>query len=136
MPILASACGFAATNVAMKLVADDLGSAAYLRGGIWLAVALIVAISATVTGMTALQRREATTVVPIATAVETFLPIALGPVFLRESLGASELGGAVLLGGVLVMFIGTVLVSRTPAVSTLAAGDQLPTDSEPVPEHG
>lgn len=131
LTILASACGFAATNVAMKLMADDLESAAYIRGGIWLAVAAVAAISATVTGMTALQRRKATIVVPIATAVETFLPIALEPIFLKESWGASELDGAVLLIGLLVMLLGTVLVSRTPAVSALAVGDQLASPTSP-----
>ncbi len=132
LPNLASACGFAATNVATKLMADDLGSAAYVRGAIWLAVAVIAGIGATLTGMTALQRREATTVVPISTAVQTFLPIALEPLFLKEDLGASELGGAVLLGGLAVMLVGTVLVSRTRAVSTLAAGEEPGARSEPL----
>lgn len=131
LPAFASASGFAATDVAMKLMADDLGSAAYIKGVIWLLVALIAGVGATLTGMTALQRREATTVVPITTAVETFLPIALEPLFLKESLDASALGGAVLLSGIAVMLVGTVLVSRTPAVSTLAAGEQAASGAEP-----
>jgi drug/metabolite transporter (DMT)-like permease len=122
VPNLGSACGFAATNVATKLMADDLGSGAYPRGAIWLAVAVLAGIGATVTGMTALQRAPATTVIPISTAVQTFLPVALEPLFLTESLGTAELGGAVLLAGILVMSVGTVLIARTRAVSLLAAG--------------
>jgi uncharacterized membrane protein len=121
-PNLGSACGFAATNVATKLMADDLGSGQYLRAVIWLLVAVLAGVGATLTAMTALQRREATTVVPISTAVQTFLPIALEPLFLTESLRTAELGGAVLLAGIVVMAMGTVLVARTRAVSSLAIG--------------
>jgi drug/metabolite transporter (DMT)-like permease len=122
VPNLGSACGFAATNVATKLMADDIGSNHYPRAGIWLIVAVFAGIGATITGMTALQRRPATTVVPISTAVQTFLPIALEPIFLTESLRTAELGGAMLFAGIVVMAVGTVLVGRTPAVSSLAAG--------------
>lgn len=119
---LGSACGFAATNVAAKLMADDIGGNHYPEAVAWLAVAGFAGIAATVSGMTALQRRPATTVVPISTAVQTFLPVALEPFFLTESWRAAELGGAVLLAGILVMGVGTVLVARTRSVSTLAAG--------------
>jgi uncharacterized membrane protein len=121
VPNLGSACGFAATNIAAKLLADDFGGNHYRAAVLWLAVAAFAGVAATISGMTALQRRPATTVVPISTAVQTFLPIALEPLFLTESLRAAELGGAVLLAGILVMGVGTVLVARTPGVSTLAS---------------
>lgn len=123
VPNLGSACGFAATNVAAKLMADNLGAEHYPRAGAWLAVAAFAGIAATITGMTALQRRPATTVVPISTAVQTFLPVALEPLFLTESWGSAELGGAALLLGLATMAIGTVLVSRTRAVAKLVAVD-------------
>jgi uncharacterized membrane protein len=124
VPNLASACGFAATNVATKLMGDNLNRGHYANFALWLVVALMTGVVATLTGMTALQRREATVVVPISTAVQTFLPIALEPLFLQERLSTAELGGSVLLAGLVVMVIGTVLVSRTRAVSTLVAGEQ------------
>ena len=72
--VLGSACGFAATNVAMKLMADDLGNDHWPQAAAWLAVAAVAGFGATVTGMTALQRARATTVIPISTAVPTLSP--------------------------------------------------------------
>ncbi len=120
--VLGSACGFAATNVAMKLMADDLGNDHFLQAGSWLAVAAVVGFAATVTGMTALQRAPATTVIPISTAVQTFLPVALEPLFLRESFRDASLSGVPLLIGIAVMLVGIVVLARTRHVSALAAG--------------
>src|ERR1700753_4027580 len=39
--VLGSACGFAATNVAMKLMADDLGNDHWAQAAAWLAVAAV-----------------------------------------------------------------------------------------------
>jgi uncharacterized membrane protein len=72
--------------------------------------------------MTAFQRRRATTVVPVSTAVQTFLPILLEPFFLREHWSAAPYRGAPIAVGLLLALIGTILVSRTPAVGKLAAG--------------
>jgi drug/metabolite transporter (DMT)-like permease len=126
VPNLGSACGFAATNVAAKLMADDIGGNHFPEAAGWLAVAAFAGVAATVTGMTALQRRPATTVVPISTAVQTFLPVALEPLFLTESWRAAEGGGAILLAGLAVLLLGTVLVSRTRSVSTISAGTGQP----------
>jgi drug/metabolite transporter (DMT)-like permease len=120
--VLGSACGFAATNVAMKLMADDFGNDHFLQAGSWLAVAAVAGFGATVTGMTALQRAPATTVIPISTAVQTFLPVALEPLFLAESFRDASLAGIPLLVGIAVMLVGIVVLARTRQVSALAAG--------------
>jgi drug/metabolite transporter (DMT)-like permease len=120
--VLGSACGFAATNVAMKLMADDFANDHFFQAGSWLAVAALAGFFATVTGMTALQRAAATTVIPISTAVQTFLPVALEPLFLRESFRDASLEGIPLLVGIGVMLIGIVVLARTRHVSELAAG--------------
>ena len=120
--VLGSACGFAATNVAMKLMADDFGNDHFLQAGSWLAVAAVAGFGATVTGMTALQRAPATTVIPISTAVQTFLPVALEPLFLRESFRDASLDGIPLVVGIVVMLVGIVVLARTRQVSALAAG--------------
>ena len=122
LAVLGSACGFAATNVAMKLMADDLGNDHWPQAAAWLAVAAGAGFGATVTGMTALQRAPATTVIPISTAVQTFLPVALEPLFLRESFRDAELEGIPLVAGLVVMLIGIVALARTRPVSALAAG--------------
>jgi drug/metabolite transporter (DMT)-like permease len=120
--VLGSACGFAATNVAMKLMADDIGHDQWERAVIWLVVAGLAGFGATVTGMTALQRAPATTVIPISTAVQTFLPVALEPLFLDESFRSADLEGLPLLVGLVVMLIGIVMLARTRQVSAIAAG--------------
>jgi drug/metabolite transporter (DMT)-like permease len=122
LPIVAAACGFAASNVATKLMSDDLSGGHYANSVAWLVVAAATGVVGIVTGMTALQRREATTVVPISFAVQTFLPIALGPLFLSERWSTMELAGAPMVAGLLAVLVGTVLVARTRAVSVLATG--------------
>jgi drug/metabolite transporter (DMT)-like permease len=120
--VLGSACGFAATNVAMKLMADDIGNHHWLQAASWLGLAAVAGFGATVTGMTALQRAPATTVIPISTAVQTFLPVVLEPLFLAESFRSAELEGLLLLVGLGVMLGGIVVLARTPQVSAIAAG--------------
>jgi hypothetical protein len=62
--------------------------------------------------------------VPVSTALQTFLPILLEPLFLRENWSAAKHAGAPILVGLFIMFLGTILVSRAPAVGKLAAGAQ------------
>jgi drug/metabolite transporter (DMT)-like permease len=119
--IVASGAGFAASNVATKLLGDDFGLHHYGVAAIWAAVGLISGVAATITGMTAFQRRPATTVVPVTTAVQTFLPILLEPFFLREHWGSATLDGAPIAIGLALTLAGTIVVSRTHAVSDLSA---------------
>ena len=122
LSIVASGCGFGASNIATKLMADDGRGGHYAVAVVWALVAITMGIVATLTTMSAFQRRRATTVVPVSTAVETFLPVLLEPFFLREHWSAAPFGGAPILAGLLAALLGTILVSRSPAVSTLAAG--------------
>jgi drug/metabolite transporter (DMT)-like permease len=122
--IIASGAGFAASNVATKLLSDDIGSGHYLIAAGWAAAGLISGVAATITGMTAFQRRPATTVVPVSTAVQTFLPIVLEPFFLREPWSTAKYAGVPIAAGMLVALAGTVIISRTRAVSELSAAVQ------------
>jgi len=122
--IVASGCGFGATNVATKLMSDDVGLRHWTSAAAWAIVGLIMGVVATLTGMTAFQRRDATTVVPVSTAVQTFLPIVLEPFFLREHWASADYGRGPIAAGVVVALLGAVLVSRTRAVSNLAAAAQ------------
>jgi drug/metabolite transporter (DMT)-like permease len=121
---IASGCGFAASNIATKLMSDDVGRGQYIAAGVWAAVLLVTGVAATVTAMTAFQRLRATSVVPVNTAVQTFLPILLEPFFLRERWASAELGGAPIAIGLAAAFVGAIMVSRTRAVSELAAAAQ------------
>jgi drug/metabolite transporter (DMT)-like permease len=122
--IVASGAGFAASNVATKLLSDDIASGHYVIAAAWAVVGVISGIAATITGMTAFQRRRATTVVPVSTAVQTFLPIVLEPLFLREHWTSAKFGGAPIGIGLLIALVGTIVVSRTRAVSELSAAMQ------------
>lgn len=120
--MVASGTGFAATNVATKLMSDDIGSRDFAGAIIWAAVGVGMGVAATLTGMTAFQRRAATIVVPLTTAVQTFLPIVMEPLFLRERWTSVPLGGAPIIAGLLIAVVGTTLVARTHSVSELVSG--------------
>ena len=121
LAIVASGCGFGLTNIVTKLMSDAFSAGHYAATAAWALVGLAFGGAATLTGMTAFQRRPATTVVPVTTAVQTFLPIVLEPVFLNERWTNAALDGAPIAVGLALAFVGTVLVSRTRAVSALAA---------------
>src|SRR5207253_4684583 len=97
------------------LLSDDIGRANYSAALAWAAVLVVTGVAATVTVMTAFQRLRATTVVPVNTAVQTFLPILLEPLFLRERWASAELGGVIAIG-LAVALVGAILVTRTRAV--------------------
>lgn len=122
LAIIATGTGFAATNVATKLMSDDVGAGSYPNAAAWAVVALIFGVAATIANMTAFQRRPATIVVPVTTAVQTFLPILLEPVFLRERWGSAPLAGVPIAAGVALAAAGTLLVARARPVAELAAG--------------
>jgi drug/metabolite transporter (DMT)-like permease len=124
LTVLASGAGFAATNVATKLLSDDVNANRYVNAFTWGVTALLLGVAATVTNMTAFQRRPATMVVPLTTAVQTFLPLVLEPLFLRESWGSAPFDGLPIIGGLTLALLGTILVSRTRAVSGLTASAQ------------
>lgn len=124
LTVLAAGCGFGAANVAAKLVGDDFNIKHYGDAAGWALVGLLMAVAATVTTMTAFQRCAATTVVPVSTAVQTFLPIVLEPLFLREHWGSAALDGVPIIAGLAVALIGSVLISESRAVSELIAGAQ------------
>jgi len=120
--IVAAGCGFGATNVAAKLVGDDFNVGHYGNAALWGIVGLAMGVAATLTNMTAFQLRAATTVVPVSTAVQTFLPIVFEPLFLRERWGSAIFDGVPIIAGLLLALLGSVLIAGSPAVSELIAG--------------
>jgi len=120
--IVASALGFGATNIATKLLSDDAGASHWVLAAAWAAVAAAVGVAATVTEMTALQRRRATTVIPISFGLQTFLPILIEPLYLREDWGTAALVGVPLATGLALVLLGSVALTRTRSVSELVAG--------------
>jgi drug/metabolite transporter (DMT)-like permease len=120
--IVASALAYGASNVAAKLVSDGAASGSWILVGAWLAVAAATGLIALTTEMTALQRRPATFVVPVSFAIQTFLPVALEPIYLTERWGTAALSGVPLITGLLLVCIGALAVAKTRGVSALVAG--------------
>lgn len=121
--ILSSGFGFAVGNIASKLLSDNLNAGHYVTAAMWLALVALTGVAAILSEMTALQRAPATRAVPIAFAVQTFVPIVLEPLFLREDFLTAELSGAPIFAGMLLTLFGVLAIARTRAVSALAAGD-------------
>jgi hypothetical protein len=119
--VVASGFGFAASNVATKLASDDFGLGHDANAIAWSVVTVVAGIVAVVTQMTAFQLRRASLVVPVSFAVQTFLPIVLEPLFLREHLASAVLDGVPILCGLGALLFGTVLVARNDGVARLAS---------------
>lgn len=119
--VVASGMGFAATNIAAKLMSDDFGAGSYWNAAAWSLVAVFGGIAATITNMTAFQRRRATVVVPVVTAIQTYVPIVLEPLFLRERWSTAPLDGVPIALGLALAAIGAVLVARTNVVGELSS---------------
>ena len=119
--IVATGCAFGATNVATKLVGDNLDLRHLPNAAAWAMAALAMGVAATIVNMTAFQRRAATTVVPVSTAVQTFLPIVLEPFFLHEHWSSAALDGLPLGVGLALALGGVVLVAGSSEVSELVA---------------
>jgi drug/metabolite transporter (DMT)-like permease len=119
--MVASGLAFGAGNITTKMISDSIGASDALVAGLWLLAALITAVIALITEMTALQRRPATIVVPLIFSVQTFLPVVLEPIYLQDRWGSAALDGAPLIVGLLMVLLGSVAVARTRAVSALVA---------------
>ena len=111
--IVASALAYGASNIATKLVSDGIGTRSWLLVGIWLATAAATGVVALTTEMTALQRRPATFVVPLSFAIQTFLPVALEPIYLTERWGSAALSGVPLIAGLVLVALGAFAVAKT-----------------------
>lgn len=119
--IAGSAIGFAASNIATKLVTDDFVASRFLLTAIWVAVAAALGIAATATEMSALQRRAATIVVPISFGLQTFFPILIEPLYLREDWTSAPVAGVPLIAGLVLVLAASLALTRSPAVSEFAA---------------
>jgi drug/metabolite transporter (DMT)-like permease len=120
--IVGSALGFGATNIATKLLTDEGAVGHLAAAAAWGGLALALGVVATISEMTALQRRRATTVIPISFGLQTFLPVLIEPLYLREQWGSAALVGIPLTLGLALVLAGSVVLTRARGVSELAAG--------------
>jgi drug/metabolite transporter (DMT)-like permease len=119
-PTLAIVATGAADSVAAlgaKLVAEQISA------GRWPAVVALAALAggagllATVSEMSALQRRPATQVAPIVLAIQIAVPVVVAGLVGGEHWGATPLGGLALGAGLVAVVAGAVLLASSRAVS-------------------
>lgn len=109
----AAGAGYAFSGLTTKLVADALG------GDRWSAVLGWAVATAVVGGLgflgqvTALQRRSATQVGPVIYVVPVIVPVLLTPFVTGEDWSSTPLGGGALLASLLMVCLGTVIVSAS-----------------------
>ena len=128
--MIAAGCGFAASGVTSKLLADALasGDAAAALG--WGAATAAVAGLAMVDDMAALQRILAARAAAGAFALETAIPVLLAPLVVGEAWSATPLGGGAILAALALVLGGALALGSTPAVSALAGPLSSSTASE------
>ena len=105
--------------LAAKLVAGELADE---RWAVAIGVAALAAAAgalATVSEMSALQRLPATRVAPIVLAFQIVVPVVVVAVVGGEDWGATPLGGAVLVVGLIAVVAGAVLLAASRPVSKL-----------------
>jgi drug/metabolite transporter (DMT)-like permease len=119
--VIAAGCGFAASGIASKLLADALHSGTLSAVALWIVVTAAVAGLGMVDDMAALQTVVAARAAGGAFALETALPVLLAPIVVGEEWGGTPLGGGVILLGLALVLGGAAVLGSTGAVSRLAS---------------
>jgi drug/metabolite transporter (DMT)-like permease len=117
--VLAAGCGYAASGLTSKLLADALGSGHLGTVAGWALVTAAVAALALGDEMGALQRVGAARVAAGAFALQIVVPVLGAPVLTGESWSATPLHGAVIVGGMVLVVAGTLALGTGAAVSGL-----------------
>jgi drug/metabolite transporter (DMT)-like permease len=119
LAVLSTGAADSVAALAAKLVAGELADG---RWGVAIAVAALAAAAgalATVSEMSALQRLPATRVAPIVLAFQIVVPVVVVAAVGGEDWGATPLGGAVLVMGLISVVAGAVLLAASRPVSKL-----------------
>jgi len=119
LAVVSAGCGYAWTAIASKLLTDELAAGALLVAIAWLATAAASEGLALLSEMSALQRRAATHVAPTMFAVQIIVPVLLAPLIFGESWADTPLGGAALVGSMVVAVAGTVLLAGSRSVGAV-----------------
>jgi drug/metabolite transporter (DMT)-like permease len=118
--VLAAGCGYAASGLTTKLLADALGGSAAEALG-WAVITAAVAGVALVDEMAALQRVGAARVAAGAFALQTAVPVVFAPLLTGEHWSKPA---AILAGLVLVVGASLVLGAAAPVSRLIAGADE------------
>jgi len=119
LAVFSAGCGYAWTAIATKLLTDELAAGTVLVGVAWLATVAVSEGLGLLSEMSALQRRPATRVAPVAFAVQVLVPVMLAPLIFDEAWRDTPLGGAVLAASIAVAVAGIVLLAGSRPVGAV-----------------
>lgn len=125
MILLVASAGAADAVAALvaKIVAQDVSDGLLLAALAWGALVGLVVIVGLISESTALQRFAATRVAPTVLVMQIVVPVTLAPLVAGEAWGDTPLGGAVLVGALVMVGVGAGLLASSPAVARLAVGE-------------
>lgn len=111
----ASGMSYALTGIVTKVMADFLGSNAFVSFALLLLVIGVIDTVGFMDELIALQGGAATVVVPVISALRIIVPVALAPLFFAETWPTVPLQQAVVVGGILCNLIGVVILTQASA---------------------
>lgn len=120
--VVAAAAGDAWAAIGLKLVADALGSGAWLPAVAWAASAALAGLLALTAEMSALQRIAATRVAPIVVSAQVLVPVIAGPLVFDEPWADTVPERLVLGLAILAVAGGAALLGTSGAVADVIAG--------------
>lgn len=127
-PIAVALCAglaFALSSVATKLFTDASARNDPIEVGLLLVMIGAAATVGGITQMSALQRRPATVVIPVAFATEVLVPVALAPVVFNERLSdVDALSSGLLVLALLAVIAGVWLLASSPMVGDMIAAGE------------
>ncbi len=123
--VVAAGCGYAASGLTSKLLADALDGGAPAAATAWAALTAAVAGVALADEMAALQRVPAARVATGAFALQTIVPVVCAPLLTGEHWGRTPAGGGVIMIGVALVVAGGIVLGSAAAVGGLVARSHL-----------
>ena len=117
--VVAAGCGYAASGLTSKLLADALAASNVAAAAAWVAVTASVAALALGDEMGALQRVGAARVAAGAFALQIVVPVLGAPLLTGEPWSSTPLHGAAIVAGIVLVAAGALTLGTGRAVSRL-----------------
>jgi drug/metabolite transporter (DMT)-like permease len=124
--VAAAGCGYAASGLTSKLLADGLAAGDLATVAGWGAATIVVAGTALADEMGALQRVGAARVAAGAFALQIVVPVLGAPLLTGEPWSSTPLHGAVIVAGVVLVVGGSLALGTGKAVSRLVTASHAP----------
>jgi drug/metabolite transporter (DMT)-like permease len=136
LTMVGAGLAFAWSAVATKLASDDLSQGHLVAAAAWGLSTAAASGVGVLSEMSALQSRPAIQVAPVVFVTQTVVPVVLAPLLLGESFAATPLGGVPLGASLALCVAGAALLTRSPLLLALMAGERVshPSGSTVSPE--